>query len=191
VSGPRGQALLEASAQESERAKVVWTPWFGIGVGTVKCTIIASPTHSSHPQSPILEPTIRLSNAWCLVPYSFVLYGECRECALLSFNAPAPYDGTHSTHNPQRRKNFVSNAFAHSLHPPLALPPCPALSALTRLIRHSRPPSFCPPRSALTRPIIADPDPPPAPPEEIDYLKVVCEVYTRAGGSPLPTGCTS
>lgn len=35
------------------------------------------------------------------------------------------------------------------------------------------------------------PDPPPAPPEPIDYLKVICEAYTNAGGSPLPVGCNS
>lgn len=35
------------------------------------------------------------------------------------------------------------------------------------------------------------PDPPPAPPERIEYLKVICEAYAKAGGSPMPAGCST
>ena len=35
------------------------------------------------------------------------------------------------------------------------------------------------------------PAPPPARPQEIDYLKVICDAYHQAGGSPMPRACSN
>lgn len=35
------------------------------------------------------------------------------------------------------------------------------------------------------------PDPPPARPKEIVYLKVICDAFAKAGGSPMPASCAS